>query len=118
MRPDDRDSDASDRVRLEHMLDAALDAARFVSGKSVEDLLQDRLLLLGIAKAIEIVGEAARHVTDHTRSSLPQLPWPQIVGMRHRVVHSYFDIDPALVFDTATQDLPALIDALRAHLKR
>jgi uncharacterized protein with HEPN domain len=118
MRPDESERLAADRVRLEHMFDAAVDASRFVRGKSMEDLAQDRLLLLGVSKALEIIGEAARYVSEPTRAELRAVPWTRVVGMRHRVVHSYFDIDPARVYDTATQDLGPLIDILGAHLGR
>lgn len=46
------------------------------------------------------------------REAHPQIPWREIVGMRHRFVHAYFDIDLRLVWDTVARDLPALIDRL------
>lgn len=83
----------SDRIRLQHMLDAAREALSFVRGKTREDLDRDRLLVLALVKAIEIIGEAACQVSSETRSQIPEVPWEDIIGMRHRLVHAYFDID-------------------------
>lgn len=105
-----------DRVRLTHMLEASREAIAFMAGRKPAHLASDRLLLFGVVKAIEIVGEAARCVTDQTRALLPRIPWAAVVGMRHRVVHVYFDIDPRIVWDTVSVDLPPLIDALEEFL--
>jgi hypothetical protein len=61
----------SDRVRLQHMLDAALEALAFAEGKRFEDLHRERLLVLGLVKAIEIIGEAA---SRFQRKRAPQCP--------------------------------------------
>lgn len=109
MRPDDR-------VRLLHMLEAADAAAAFVSGRTRHDLDSDRMLLFAVVRAIEVVGEAANHASDEGRALLPALPWPAIVGMRHRIVHAYFQIDPETVWKTVTDELPALRHAVQAAL--
>jgi len=77
-----------DRIRLQYMLDAAREALSF-KGQGREDLDRDRLLVLGLVKAIEIIGEAACQVSEGTRAELPDIPWEDIVGMRHRLVHAY-----------------------------
>lgn len=105
-----------DRVRLRHMLDAAREAVGFAKGKGRADLDQDRLLVLGLLKCIEIVGEAAARVNPDTQSRYPQIPWADIVGMRNRLVHVYFDIDLDRVWDTVEQDLPPLIASLEEIL--
>ena len=81
----------SDRVRLQHMLDAAREALSFVRGKTRGHLDRDRLLVLALVKAIEIIGEAAYQVSSETRWQIPEVPWEDIIGMRHRLVHAYFD---------------------------
>jgi len=73
----------------------------------------DMLFQLGIAHALQIVGEAARQLTDETRVKYPTVPWRQVVGMRHRLVHDYFRVDMNRVWDTVRDDIPALIDLLR-----
>jgi uncharacterized protein with HEPN domain len=97
------------------MLDAAEDALRFATGCSRVDLDQDRMLLLALVKCIEIIGEAASRVTRETRDTMPRIPWQDIVGMRNRLIHAYFDVDHDRVWDTIEQDLPPLVDALKDH---
>ena len=67
-------------------------------------------------KSIEIVGEAAAHVGMQVRAELPEIPWPEVVGMRNHLIHSYFDIDNDRVWDTATVDLPALKAIIERYL--
>jgi uncharacterized protein with HEPN domain len=102
----------SDLVRLRHMLDAAREAVTFVAGNTAQDLKSDRILSLALVKCIEIIGEAATKVTDETRAAYPDIPWADIVGMRHRLIHVYFDVDLERVCDTIALDLPPLIESL------
>jgi uncharacterized protein with HEPN domain len=98
------------------MLDAAEDARRFSTGRKREDLDHDRMLVLSLVKCIEIVGEAASRVSDATQAEIPSLPWADIVGMRNRLIHAYYDVDHDRVWDTVSEDLPMLIEALRDYL--
>lgn len=102
-----------DEIRLRHMLDAALEAIAFAHGRKRADLDNDRQLVLALVKDIEIVGEAATQVSEPTRQHLPQIPWEQIVGMRNRLVHAYFDINLDILWNTVQRDLPELISLLR-----
>jgi uncharacterized protein with HEPN domain len=101
-----------DLIRMHHMLDAAREAMSFASQKTRSDFDGDRMLVLSIIKAIEIIGEAAVKVTQETKEKYPEIPWPQIVAMRNRLIHVYFDVDLDRVWDTITDDLPPLITVL------
>ncbi|MCP9452678.1 MAG: DUF86 domain-containing protein [Nitrospira sp.] len=101
-----------DMVRLRHMLDAAEEAIRFSQHSERKDLDQDRKLVLALIKEVEIIGEAAYQISDETRSSLPDIPWDDIVGMRHRLVHAYFDINLDILWKTVQEDLPLLVKKL------
>jgi uncharacterized protein with HEPN domain len=98
-----------DHVRLRHMLDAAHEAVAFVQDETRESLDEDRKLLLALVKAIEIIGEAASKVSESCQATYSQIPWPQIIGMRNRLIHAYFDIDHETVWQTIQDDLPPLI---------
>jgi len=102
-----------DVVRLRHMLDAAEEAMGFAQGCKRRDLDQDRKLTLALVKDIEIIGEAAYQISDETRSMLLDIPWDDIVGMRHRLVHAYFDINLDILWKTVQEDLPLLAEGLR-----
>ena len=101
-----------DKVRLRHMLDAARDALDFSAGKSPEDLARNRMLTLAIVKPIQIIGEAAVHVPEGTRKNYPEIRWTDIIGMRNRLVHSYYEIDLDIVWKTVSEDLPLLVRSL------
>ena len=101
-----------DRIRLQHMLDEARESLSFVQERRRENLDSDRLLVLGLVKAIEIIGEAAYQVSESTRAEVPSIPWEDIVGMRHRLVHAYFDINLDILWRTVQDDLPPLVSAL------
>jgi uncharacterized protein with HEPN domain len=102
----------SDEVRLRHMLDAAREALRFAAGRSRADLDSDRMLVLSLVKSIEIIGEAASKVSAETRQEHPAVPWVDIVGMRNRLIHAYYDVDLDRVWDTLNADLPPLVAEL------
>src|SRR5687768_421113 len=103
----------SDGVRLRHMLDAATEALEFAGDRIKEDLDSDRMFALALVKLIEIIGEAANRVSPEGRASLADIPWRDVVSMRNVLVHGYFDIDLDRVWDTVTDDLPPLIEALK-----
>lgn len=105
-----------DRVRLRHMLDAAREAVGFAHGRTREDLDTDRMLRRALKDCIQEVGEAAARMTDEGRARVPQLPWTQIVGMRHRIVHVYYDLDPNALWEVVARDLPALAEAIESAL--
>ena len=102
-----------DLTRLQHIIDAADDIARFISGRKREDLDTDRMLLLSLVKCIEILGEAVSKISPEFRSKYPQIPWQEIVGMRNWLVHVYFDIDHDKVWSTVTEDIPDLLKILQ-----
>ncbi len=95
------------------MLAAAVDAVEFTAPRSPSDLRTDRQLGLAIVKCIEIIGEAANQVSADTRDALQEIAWTDIIGMRHRLVHGYYDIDYDIVASTVTGYLPPLIAMLQ-----
>ena len=107
-----------DRLRLQHMLDAGREAVRFARGKTRDALDRDRVPALALVKLLEIVGEAASRVTAEGQRTSPDIPWRDIVAMRNRLIHGYFDVDLDRVWDTVTDDLPPLLAQLEAALAR
>jgi len=101
-----------DFIRLMHMRDAVEEAMSFVREKGRKDLDQDRKLVLALMKDIEIVGEAASRVSKEAQHEIPEIPWANIVGMRNRLIHAYFDINLDILWQTATTDLPELSKVL------
>jgi uncharacterized protein with HEPN domain len=98
-----------DSIRLQHMLDAAKEAESFSQDKIRNSLDTNRELVLALVKCIEIIGEAATRISNESREALPQIPWSNIIGMRNRLIHAYFDINLDILWKTVIEDLPPLI---------
>ncbi len=107
-----------DIVRLQHMVDAANEAISFVADKSKTELQTDRALALAVVKSIEIFGEAANKVSGELRSRSPEIPWADIIAMRNRLIHSYFDVNLDIVWQTVTEELPPVVTRLQKLLAR
>lgn len=101
-----------DLIRLRHMLAAAKEALEFAAGKTRMDLEKDRLHMLAIIKSIEIIGEAASKVTETFKTENSNIPWNDIINMRNRLIHAYFDVNLDIVWQTVKTDLPDLIKDL------
>jgi uncharacterized protein with HEPN domain len=94
------------------MLAAAKEVMEFAAGKTRMDLEKDRLHMLAIIKSIEIIGEAASKVTETFKTENSIIPWNDIINMRNRLIHAYFDVNLDIVWQTVKTDLPDLIKAL------
>lgn len=101
-----------DLIRLRHLREAAEKAVRFSEGQTRKSLEDDELLRLGLTKLVEIVGEAAKQVSESTRAAHPAVPWSAATRMRDRLIHHYFDIDLDILWATITEDLPQLLKRL------
>ncbi len=106
----------SDEIRLRHMLDASREAILFMKGKTREDLLLDRMLLLSLVKEIEIIGEAASKISPEGRSEAADIPWGEVTAMRNQLTHRYFAWDLDAIWSTLTSNMPDLIMELEKAL--
>lgn len=111
MQPETRD-----HGHLEEMLRHAREALSFVAGKTYEDYVADRLLQLAVERAVEIVGEAGRRVSQSFREAHPALPWGKIMAQRNVLAHEYGEVDPALIWGLLRKHLPELVESLERAL--
>ncbi len=95
------------------MLDHAREALDMVLGRTRDDLSSDRLLNLSLVRLLEIIGEAARRVPDEICVRYPDIPWPEIVSLRNRLIHGYDMVDFDILWEIVTQDLPSLVNSLK-----
>jgi uncharacterized protein with HEPN domain len=110
-------SKIDDLTRLKHIRDSAEEALSFVNNRTREDLDRDRMLSLALVRLIEIMGEAANHVSESCQAKYFQIPWRQIVGMRNRIIHAYFDVDLDIIWQVITQDLGSLLSEVQKAIK-
>ena len=101
-----------DLVYSGHMLDTARKATSKIAGKMREEYDRDENLRMALAHLIQILGESARHVSAAFQLAHGKVPWKQIIGMRHKVVHDYLHVDYDIVWAVVTGDLPPLITDL------
>ena len=106
-----------DKERLTDMLVYAQRVQTFIANRTQQDLRTDNELVgLAVVRAIEIIGEAANKVSKELQNAHPEIPWRNIIGMRHRLIHDYGNVDYAVVWQVATKNLPALIIQLQLVL--
>jgi len=96
------------KVYLQHILDSIAAIDSFVAAIKPEEFLEERLLQDGVIRELEIVGEAAKNLSEDFRNSNNHIPWKDIMGTRDRLIHEYFGVDLDTVWKTAKQDLPRL----------
>lgn len=106
-----------DRGRIEHMLEMAQNLQDAKSRHTINDIESDRILFYGLTKMTEIIGEAAYKLTHEFREEHPELPWREIIGMRHLLVHGYFNISVEVLWDVILNDIPMMIPILEMYLR-
>jgi uncharacterized protein with HEPN domain len=101
-----------DDTYLVDMLESARIALDHVAGKSWDDFYGDIQCQDAVLRRIEIIGEAARHISPQTRKKYPQIPWRDMTVLRNLVIHQYDAVDINQVWDTTQHKLPHLVDEL------
>lgn len=97
---------------LKHIVEAVGKIRTYTDGFTFETFKADALCEDGVVRELEIIGEAARMISEATKKKYSDVPWHQIVGMRNRLIHEYFGVDFDAVWKTVTEDLPALMEKL------
>ena len=103
-----------DKNRLEHILNAIDTIQSRTAGFTFDDLTADKVFFAGIVYFTMIIGEAAYMLTSEFREQHSDLPWDQIVSMRHHIVHGYYQVDESIVWEVIQNDL----EPLRQHITR
>lgn len=108
--------EARDKGYLWDMLDAALAVEEFVSGKTFDEYLGNRMMRGAVERHIEIMGEAARRVSETTKTAYPEIPWRAIVGQRNFLAHEYAGVLHQAIWTVAVRRVPELIAVLKTIL--
>ena len=100
--------DQKNNLRLRHIIEASGHIAEFVSGVSKEEFAADYEKQSAVIRQFEIIGEAAGKLSPEFVELHKEIDWPKVVGMRHKMIHDYFDVDVDIVWNTAIDDVPSL----------
>jgi uncharacterized protein with HEPN domain len=101
-----------DASSLWDMLEAARKIRQFVASKTFRDYSQDEMLQAAVERKLEIIGEAARGITDEFQQKHPEVPWRGIISQRHFLAHEYGEVRPEKLWRVATVRIPELIEQL------
>lgn len=105
-----------DQTRLLHMLEAINNIQEFTEGIEFEQFIDNKLLKFSIFYNVGIIGEAAYKLSKEFITAHPQVPWRDIINMRHVIVHGYYQIDAEILWETVQNDLEILKVNLRSFL--
>ena len=102
-----------DNTYKKHILDAIAQVGSFIEGFDYERFAEDKKTLDAVVREIEIIGEAAKKLSEEFKKDHPGIPWKDIMGMRDKLIHDYFSVDEEMVWEVATKDLRELDQQLR-----
>jgi len=95
-----------DLILVEDMLEEVRDALEFIRGFGLERFLADKRTCKAVAYSLQTLGEAANHVSERFMAEHPLVPWRDVIGMRHRLVHGYRAVSFEIVWAVAKEELP------------
>ena len=89
---------------------------RYCEGLDLQSFAKDERTVDAVARNLEIIGEAVKHLSPEARGLHPEIDWRKIAGMRDILVHEYFGVDTGILWDIVQAKLPGLLSAVRALL--
>lgn len=105
------------RTSLLHMLEELDDVSRFISGLTGIQFAEDTLVMKAVAMSLINLGELSKGLPDDMKERNSQIPWANIIGLRNRAAHGYRALDSDIMWMIASQELPAIRDAVVRELK-
>lgn len=97
-----------DTVFLRHILDAIGAIEGYTAAVSHDEFVSNGMMVDAVMRELEIVGEASRNLSDDTRLKSPEVEWAQIISLRNRLIHAYFQIDIEVLWEIVCNDLTVL----------
>ena len=98
-------------------MESILRIQRYLEGMDLAGFIQDDRTMDAVVRNFGIIGEAASHLPDVVRAAHPEIPWARMKGLRNLVIHEYFGVSPEILWSTAKDDLPPLVQLLQVMLE-
>lgn len=101
-------SSSGDKTRLQHIYDAILEIESYVKESGYDSFQNNSMMQFACVKQLEIIGEAANHLTPHFKKLYSEIQWREIIDLRNLLIHEYFGIDTKIVWDIIKTDIVSL----------
>lgn len=102
---------------IRHILDEITFLTDQTATLSEDQFMRDEVLQRAFARSLEVIGEAVKNIPENYKSSHPDIEWKSFAGLRDKLIHHYFGVDYALVWDVVKNELPNLQSKLQSLLK-
>jgi uncharacterized protein with HEPN domain len=103
---------------LRDLLDSIEKIQNFIKGVDFEGFKKDDKTKFAVIRALEIIGEATKHISEEFRKKYPEIPWKDMAGMRDVLIHDYFGIDEETVWRTVKEKIPNLKPSIEKILSK
>lgn len=102
---------------LRDILDAIEKVETFTQGMDYEQFVKDEKTVFAVIRALEIIGEASKNIPNSVKDRHPSLPWRDMAGIRDKLIHEYFGVNMAVIWNTVKRDIPSLKPLITEVLK-
>ena len=101
-----------DKAYILHILDELENIDKFLAGVDFVSFIGDAKTSKAVERSLEIIGEASKNLSEEFKEKNREIPWRNVVGLRDKIIHHYFDVDYQTIWDIVQKNLPELRDVL------